>query len=368
MPKDIFTTPPAPANAGRPVSAADKTPAQALLFANRLRKRFRHLAKWAKRTGVGAFRLYDRDIPEIPLVLDYYGDPSQPGPAALAGALYQRPYEKDEAEETRWLEAMRAAAAEALGIEPRNIFLKRRERQRGRGQYAKIGERRFEREVAEGGLVFRVNLSDYLDTGLFLDRRLMRARVREEARGKRVLNLFCYTASFSVYAAAGGAALTDSVDLSNTYLEWARVNFNLNGLSAAVVKMEDYFQRGNPGAEHRLIRADVFAFLDQAADRRWDLIILDPPAFSNSKKMRFTLDLKRDHAGLIARCLGLLAPGGKLWFSANPRSFALDAAALEAELAERFPGVRVTDPGKRMVDEDFTGRKTPKNWVIENAP
>ncbi|GHV95180.1 rRNA (guanine-N2)-methyltransferase [Spirochaetia bacterium] len=331
-----------------------KTEAQAQMLANRLQKRFRHLSKWAKRIGAGAFRLYDRDIPEIPLVLDYYGE-------AVAGALYKRPYEKDEEDERRWLEAMRAAAAEVLSIDPRNIFLKRRERQRGSSQYEKIGERRFVRNINEGGLSFKVNLSDYLDTGLFLDRRLLRSMIRDEARGKRVLNLFSYTGAFSVYAAAGGAASTDSVDLSNTYLDWAKENFALNGFTAEKTDGKDAKY-----AHNNLIRADALAFLERssAAGQHWDLIILDPPAFSNSKKMIAALDLQRDHTDLISRCLALLGPGGKLWFSANQRSFKTTAVELEATLAPRFPGVKVTDVSDKTVDEDFRGKKTPGSFVL----
>ncbi|MDR1900068.1 MAG: class I SAM-dependent methyltransferase, partial [Treponema sp.] len=225
----------AAANAGAQTAA--QAEAQAVMLANRLRKRFRHLKKWAARTGTDVFRLYDRDIPEIPLVLDWYG-------GSLAGALYKRPYEKDDAEERRWLALMKAAAAEALGIDGGRIFIKFRERQRGAAQYRRMAggggtdaghgaggggadngvnsgggsmDAGAIREAAEGGLRFRVNLSDYLDTGLFPDRRRLRALILEEAAGKRVLNLFCYTASFSVYAASGGAAEIDSVDMSNTY-------------------------------------------------------------------------------------------------------------------------------------------------------
>ncbi|MDR0584928.1 MAG: class I SAM-dependent methyltransferase [Treponema sp.] len=350
-----------------PADEAGKTAYQSRMLAGRLQKRFRHLDKWARRTGAGAFRLYDRDIPEIPLVLDWYG-------GALAGALYRRPYEKDQAAEKRWLEAMKAAAAGALGIDPRGIFLKYRERQRGLAQYEKIGGQHFVKEISEGGLVFKVNLSDYLDTGLFLDRRLMRAMVRAEAAGRRVLNLFCYTGSFSVYAAAGGAVSTDSVDLSNTYLEWAGENFAFNGFQAEMTGAEAVLRSGSPlplrgagkAVSHRLIRADASVFLRRAAAAalRWDLIILDPPAFSNSKKMTGSLDLKRDHAGLIARCLTLLSPGGKLRFSANARQLKVRPAELEAALAADFPGVSVSDFGAKTVDEDFRGRKTPLSLLV----
>jgi len=179
--------------------------------------------------NTGAFRLYDKDIPEIPLVLDFYGDIND---VALSGALYKRPYEKDEREEEIWLSAMKESISNVMGIPLDRIFLKQRRRQRGDSQYEKISQTHFEKIINEGNLSFKVNLSDYLDTGLFLDRRLLRALIRGEAAGKKVLNLFSYTGSFSVYAASGGASSTDSVDLSNTYLNWSRENFSLNGMSS----------------------------------------------------------------------------------------------------------------------------------------
>ncbi|MCL2809298.1 MAG: rRNA (guanine-N2)-methyltransferase, partial [Treponema sp.] len=151
----------------------DKVSEQAQMFANRLQKRFRHLKKWSLRTNTGAFRLYDRDIPEIPLVLDFYGDCDDLQNTALCGALYKRPYEKDETEESKWLLKMKESAAIALGVKPEHIFIKRRQKQKGVSQYEKISQTRFEKVINEGGLKFKVNLSDYLDTGLFPDRRLL---------------------------------------------------------------------------------------------------------------------------------------------------------------------------------------------------
>jgi len=344
--------------------AQDKTESQSQMLANRLQKRFCHLKKWAQRTGTGAFRLYDRDIPEIPLVLDYYGDCKLPQEAAIAGALYKRPYEKNEDEEDRWLSAMKDSAALALGIDSERIFLKQRQRQRGESQYEKIGETRFTKIVGEGGLVFKVNLSDYLDTGLFPDKRLLRAMVREEAEGKRILNLFSYTGSFSVYAAAGGAVSTDSVDLSNTYLSWARENFSLNGFSASLFRQREFFSRSRPSA-HSLIRADVLDFLEKAAavKKRWDIIVLDPPAFSNSKKMTGSFDLCRDITGLLSKCLTLLATGGKIFLSVNARR----QAVTQAELSSCAENVRVTDIGNKIVDEDFRSRKMPKAFLIMSS-
>lgn len=308
------------------------------MLENRLRKRYKHLKKWAKRIKTDVFRLYDRDIPEIPLVLDIFG-------SALSGALYKRPYEKDENEERRWLAAMRDAAARALDLDPAHVFIKFREPQRGTAQYRRVENVHFEQDVREGGLCFRVNLSDYLDTGLFPDRRKMRALVREEAAGKSVLNLFCYTASFSVYAASGGAAQVDSVDLSRTYLDRAALNFRLNGLDAP--------------DKYRFIRADVLAFLAAAEKekRSWDTIILDPPTFSNSKKMESTLDIKRDHQALITQSLRLLKSGGRLWFSTNARHFHLESGD--------FPGAAIKDMEQAITDEDFVGKKIPKCYLFQ---
>jgi 23S rRNA G2069 N7-methylase RlmK/C1962 C5-methylase RlmI len=322
----------------------EKNAAQAEMLFNRLRKRERHLKKWARRTGNEVFRLYDRDIPEIPLVLDRCQD-------AVFGALYRRPYEKPPEEEARWLLTMRDAVARALEIDPALIFLKERGRQRGNSQYDRMQTQQTTRDVLEGGLCFRLNLSDYLDTGLFPDRRLLRGLVREAARGKRVLNLFCYTAAFSVYAAAGGAREVDSVDMSRTYLDWGETNFRLNHLSARQTSTGELLRGGLP--PFRLIRADALRFIEegQRAGLSWDMIILDPPAFSNSKGMQTTLDILRDHRQLITRCLALLNPGGTLYFSANPRRFRLER--------EDFPQTEVRDMTEQIRDEDFKGKHIP---------
>jgi 23S rRNA G2069 N7-methylase RlmK/C1962 C5-methylase RlmI len=335
------------------VDAKVKIALQAEMLYNRLRKRQRHLRKWAARAGTDAYRLYDRDIPEIPLVLDRYQD-------AAAGALYRRPYEKDPGEEGRWLAAMRAAAAEALETGPDRIFLKERNRRGPGDQYQKFGDAGFIRDVREGGLLFRVNLSDYLDTGLFLDRRGLRALAAAGVAGKRVLNLFCYTAAFSVYAVAGGARTVDSVDLSRTYLEWGAVNFGLNRLEARPVEGRALFRAPDQGPPGRLIRADARVFLEEAARARcrWDLIILDPPAFSNSKKMTGALDIKRDHRELISRCLALLEPGGILWFSAARR--------IRLESGD-FPGFTLRERGEKTGDEDFRGRVLPRSYTLSSG-
>jgi len=324
----------------------DKTAAQAELLFNRLTKRYRHLKKWARRIGTNAFRLYDRDIPEIPLILDLYND-------TVSGALYKRPFEKDEAEEENWLLAMRESAARALGLKMSCIFLKTRQRMRQRQeagiQYDKISGKSVYRDVIEGDLSFRVNVSDYVDTGLFPDARKKRAVIRSEAAGKSVLNLFAYTCSLSVCAAKGGAFQVDSVDLSNTYLDWGKVNFVLNGLNEGLGEQDKF----------GFIREDVSQFISHAArkGKRWDLIILDPPSFSNSKKMKGTLDIRRDHRELIQRCLSILSPKGTLYFSSNAKGFRLDDTD--------FPSYKIREITEKLRDEDFLGKKIPACYVFE---
>lgn len=318
------------------------------MLANRLRKRQRHLSKWARREGTDAYRLYDRDIPEIPLAVDWY-----------AGCLYLAGYarggsdarrddasaeEADDAED-RWLAAMREAAASAFGIPLEDTALKRRERKRGTAQYVREASTGRRIEVHEGGHRFHVNLWDYLDTGLFLDHRKTRALVAKEVAGKRFLNLFSYTGSFGVYAAAAGASSVTQVDLSRTYLDWARDNLRLNDL---------------PLESHELVHEDTLRFLERAADegRAFDVVVVDPPTFSNSKRMEGTFDVRRDHVELLARTRRVLAPGGVVWFSTNARGFRLDdeAAALFA---------RVSDMTERTRSPDFEGRHSHRAWRLE---
>jgi len=241
-------------------------------FVNRLAKNARHWGRWARRRDFGAWRVYDRDLPEVPVAIDCY--------LAEIPALGLRVHlqeidtgwEQADAAHRAWLAAVRAAVAEVLSIAETAIVVKERRKRHGREQHTKSGAAGTPFVVREAGLRFEVNLEAYLDTGLFLDHRALRAQVRDRAAGRRMLNLFAYTGSFTVYAAVGGATVSDSVDLSNTYLDWAARNFALNGLDPK---------------RHALIRADVVAWLDVARreSRRYDLIVLDPPAFSNSKSM-----------------------------------------------------------------------------------
>ena len=281
-----------------------------LMFENRLTKVNKHLSKIARSTGVTCFRLYDRDLPEFPLIIERYEQ-------MVYVAEYRARHSLDETEYLEWMEGSLAVIARVLDVKPSAIYLKERKRKQGRDdQYQKTAQAADFHEVGEQGLRFWVNLSDYLDTGLFLDHRVTRQLVREQSAGKKVLNLFSYTGSFSVYAAAGGASEVWSVDLSNTYTDWAKRNMQLNGLYSEL--------------SQRFIRADVLQYLAQLPEAYFDLVILDPPTFSNSKMMEDILDIQRDHVELINQVLTRMRPGGKLYFSTNARKFEFDTGQIRA--------------------------------------
>jgi 23S rRNA (guanine2445-N2)-methyltransferase / 23S rRNA (guanine2069-N7)-methyltransferase len=313
-------------------------------FRRRLAKRFRHLAKWARRQEIEAFRVYDRDIPEIPLAIDWYA-------GWLHAAEYDRPHERTEIEHEVWLDRMIEAAAAELGVSPDRTFLKARRRQRGGGQYEKVDERKALVTVREGGLAFECNLSDYVDTGLFLDHRITRSLVRDEAAGKRFLNLFCYTGSFSVYAAAGGAAETTSVDLSNTYLEWTRTTLARNGFRDA--------------GRHRTVRDESRAFLEHRARRGeppFDVVVVDPPTYSRSARSELPWDVQQDHAGLLELVARNLTPGGVVWFSTNFRRFHLAVDRIE-------PLFTIREITNRTIPEDFRNDRIHRAWrLVAKAP
>ncbi|MEM6988079.1 MAG: bifunctional 23S rRNA (guanine(2069)-N(7))-methyltransferase RlmK/23S rRNA (guanine(2445)-N(2))-methyltransferase RlmL, partial [Pseudomonadota bacterium] len=265
---------------------------------NRIKKNQRTLGKWAKREGISCFRLYDADLPEYAFAIDLYGDHAHI-------QEYAAPASIDPARAAQRLDDAMAVLPGALGVRADQCVLKRRQRQRGAAQYRKHGDSESFIRVSEGPALFAVNLRDYLDTGLFLDHRLTRALVAELSRGKRLLNLFGYTGSVTVQAALAGATTSLTVDMSQTYLDWAGRNFSLNKLD---------------GRAHRLQRADVLSWLD-THDDRYDVIFLDPPTFSNSKNMATAFDVQRDHVALIRAALARLSPGGKLVFSNNYRRF-----------------------------------------------
>jgi len=307
------------------------------MFSNRLTKVYRHRSKQSKGMGVSCYRLYDRDLPEFPISVDYYE-------GRLCVSEYRAKHGMTEEEHNEWLEGTIQVLADVLQIDDANIFTKERRRKTDRlSQYEKTAEEKVFFEVKESGLSFLVNLSDYLDTGLFLDHRLTRQMVKAESEGKDVLNLFAYTGSFSVYAAAGGAASVTTVDLSNTYIDWAKKNFHLNNL--------------NDTKRYHFIVEDVKQYLREAKAASFDLIVMDPPTFSNSKKMKDILDIQRDHAELINEALRLLRPGGVLYFSTNARKFELNASAIETNL--------IKDITRQTTPFDFEGKLLRWCWKMQ---
>lgn len=328
-------------------------------FANRLAKNRKKLRKWIKREEIGCFRLYDADIPEYNFAVDIYTE-AERGQLHAHVQEYAPPSTVDEQAARRRRGEALGVIREDFGLPRERVHLKRRERQRGKAQYTKLGEQGHSFVVREGPARFWVNLDDYLDTGLFLDHRNARAALAEAAVGKSVLNLFCYTATASVHAALGGARSTTSVDLSTTYLDWAARNFALNGLpcvGAGTTAVNG--GRGRGAKRNELVRDDVLEWLRSQGSRRWGLIFCDPPSFSNSKRMADSFDVQRDHIGLIRACVRLLEPGGQLWFSTNRRKFELEREALG--------GLRV-EPLRRSVSPDFSRKPTIHHgFVITRA-
>ena len=372
----------------------DKTKYQAELFANRLRRKYKELRKQMRKNRVCCYRLYDRDIPEVPVSLDLYEFLPDEVDSVLEAArfmaaqnerlsandpavereikertfavlyLYERPYEKSDEEETAWLDAMSEAASSVIGIDKAHIVLKAR----GKKSHKEEDEQYQKNEtgnvvagnVMEQGQLFRLDLTSYLDTGLFFDHRPLRATVRDTCSKKRVLNLFCYTGSFSVYAAQGNASYVESVDLSNTYLAWAKDNMKLNGFTDK--KRFDF------------TRADCMRFLQEKAvaakteklapEELYDLIILDPPTFSNSKATPDVLDINRDWPQLVKDCLNILAPGGKLYFSTNSERIKFDISKIPQKTAN---GTEFTwkDITEQTIPVDFAGKKPHKVWEFK---
>ena len=308
-------------------------------FKNRFRKKYKHLKKWADRNNITAWRVYDRDIPQYPFAIDIYNN-----------HCHFQVFTKsdDPTENSPEIDACRKIVAEITKIPIPNIRLKNRMRQAGREQYQKLHTNRPDIIITENKRKFIVNLDQYLDTGLFLDHRNLRKIVAENARDKSILNLFSYTASFSVYAATAGAKNTLSVDLSNTYTRWAENNFKLNGM--------------NP-ENNILIATDAVEYLKNRAnaqDRHFDIIVLDPPSFSNSKKTPDILDIQKDHTILIQWALKCLAPGGIIYFSTNLKTFKFNP-----ELADT---TRLTEITTKTVPEDFKNSKPHRAWKIRPKP
>ena len=302
----------------------------AQMFANRLAKNLKKQQTWAERSGITCYRLYDADMPEYAFAIDVYKSTDE------AMWLYVQEYAAPAEIE---LESVRKRRGEALstlsdvtGVDPDHVRVRTRRKNKRGEQYSKVQDRANYHVVMEDGLKFLVNFDDYLDTGLFLDHRTTRGRLRAGASGKRFLNLFAYTCTASVYAAAGGAVSTTSVDMSNTYLNWAQRNFELNGLSPE---------------RNGLVQADCRVWLEDAGRgrERYDLIFIDPPTFSNSKRMEGVFDVERDHPEFIEGCVRLLAPGGLIVFSTNSQRFRLDES-----LTQRYD---VRDISAKTLPRDF---------------
>lgn len=332
-------------------------------FTNRLRKNLKHLGKWAKRSGVSCYRVYDADLPDYALAVDLY-------PAAslqIHAQEYAAPKTVDPVRAERRLREALAVIQQVFEVPTSAIHFKIRQQQKGTDQYQRQSEQANFIQIDEHGCRLWVNLDDYLDTGLFLDHRPLRRRIQAEAAGKRFLNLFCYTATATVHAAQGGAAGTVSVDLSANYLEWGQRNLALNGVDATLKarRQPDDVWRGRtrrePASKHALIQADCLAWLkEQAQDGsppRFDLILCDPPTFSNSKRMDGTLDVQRDHVEMIQNAARLLTPQGVLYFSTNRKRFKLDMESLaELEIGDITP---------QTLDEDFKRPPPPHRcWAI----
>lgn len=294
-------------------------------FANRVKKNKRKLKSWLKREEITAYRIYDQDLPDFAVAVDIYDK-------QVHVQEYQAPKTVNPQRAKERLQALLDALPMALDVPPNQIFLKVRQKQRGLLQYEKQASEQKFYQVSEYGCRFLVNLTDYLDTGLFLDHRLIRNRIKELAKGKRFLNLFSYTGAASVYAAKGGAKATTSVDMSKGYLDWAKKNMALNGFSTQ---------------KHQFLVADCLEWVKSEKDT-YDLILLDPPTFSNSKKMKRPFDVQHDHVSLIRQVMRLLSPTGLLIFSTNFRKFKLDQNALS--------DIHVEDWTAKTMPPDFQRR------------
>ncbi|HWB25181.1 MAG TPA: class I SAM-dependent methyltransferase [Chitinophagaceae bacterium] len=306
------------------------------MLTNRLQKVYKHKSKLAKKQAVTCYRVYDHDMPEFPFCIELYDD-------KIYLAEYLRRHGMTDEEHDHWLDECIEVISRQLEVPVNKIYARQRKRMshRSEDQYEKLEQQKEFFTVQEQGLKFLVNLTDYLDTGLFLDHRITRQMVREQASGKNVLNLFCYTGSFSVYAAAGGAKSVTSVDLSKTYLTWAEANFTIN-----LLKDRTRFS---------FIHADVMQYLKNLSPGIFDLVIVDPPTFSNSKRMKDFLDIQRDHAELLNNVLRATTAGGIVYFSTNYTKFVLDSASIQAS--------EIKDITRQTTPFDFEGKL--KRWCYK---
>lgn len=302
---------------------------------NRIRKNYRHLRKWANRTQTNCFRIYDRDIKEYPLAIDFYD-------SRFCVQYFSFDRENDDAPE-KLVSEVNDVLNSLFGTSPDLIYWRSRIRRRKLEQYEKHSEEEDFFTVIEYGVKFRVNLQDYLDTGLFLDHRETRQMAASLAKGKRLLNLFAYTSSFSVHAALAGAVFTKSVDLSNTYTEWSRKNFDLNAI---------------PKTNHMIVRADCLKFLEDEvrSNTQYDVIVIDPPTISRSKKMEKMFDVQKDYSFLITKALKLLSKGGVILFSTNSRRFIFDNTL--------FPDCSIREITEKTIPFDFHQKKIHRCWKL----
>ena len=304
------------------------------MFQNRLSKVYKHREKQARRMGISCYRLYDKDLPEFPVSIDLYDN-------RVCVSEYKAKHNLTEEQHQQWLEGTVEVISSILTIPEEEIYTKERRRKSNRqAQYQKTAEEKEFFEVKENGLTFLVNLSDYLDTGLFLDHRITRKMLMDEVKDKKMLNLFAYTGSFSVYAAAGGAAEVVTVDLSNTYIDWAKRNFDAN-----------FFVDHH---KYKFVVADVKQYLETLTPDTFDVVVMDPPTFSNSKKMKDFLDIQEDHVELINQTLRAMKPGGILYFSNNARKFELQHHKIEA--------TTIKDITKATTPFDFEGKLQRWCW------
>lgn len=312
------------------------------MIINRLQKNHKHLSRWAKRNNIECYRVYDADLPEFSAAIDIYND-------QVLVQEYQAPSSIDIRKARLRFNFILQAVEQVLGVSKQQIVVKTRQQQKGLSQYEKQADEGHEKIVHESGLIFIVNLQDYLDTGLFLDHRDTRQKIREWAKDKHFLNLFAYTGSVSVYAAAGGAASTTTIDMSNTYLRWAQKNFKINQIVI--------------DNKHQFIKADCVKWLVQQSknpDQRYDLIFLDPPTFSNSKSMDDVFDVQKDHVFLIQAAMKLLNENGQLLFSNNFRKFKL--------YSDKLTGLKIENITQLTMPEDFRrNSKIHQCWLIEKA-
>ncbi len=305
------------------------------MFRNRLNKVYKHKNKIAKRQQVSCYRLYDHDLPEFPFSIELYED-------NIYIAEYLRRHGMEDEVHDEWLLDCMKIIQSITGVDIDKMYCKQRKRMSHRdGQYEKLSTEKQYFTVVEDGLKFLINLTDYLDTGLFLDHRITRNKIKQISNGKRVLNLFCYTGSFSVYAAAGSAANVTSVDLSKTYLAWAEDNLAINLFKDPT--------------KYVSIHADVKQYLKTLLPNSFDLVIMDPPTFSNSKRMKDILDIQRDHVELINDALSAISPGGELYFSTNFTKFEIDIPNIQA--------TSIKDITKATTPFDFEGKL--KRWCYQ---